>query len=185
MPAYIGLNLSPEEVASIKQLEKESYESGNMRQYKRCRAILTLGTTNIHKNEIAASLGVGRHSINLWIKSYLKKGVNGLRLGKCGGSKSRLSEEQLQKLSQIIEDGPQKYGFDTAIWTSPLVREVVIKEFNEKYDVSHIRRILERLGFSVQYPRFHLAKADYERQRSWIKNDYADIKKKPKKKMGW
>jgi len=183
MPARLELNLSESEIESLEKLEKESAARPDFRLYRRCRGILAVGFHKYRKSEVAKLLGVTRRVVIKWVKLYKADGIKGLELEKCGGSKARLTDDQKQRLSEIIENGPEAYGFDTAIWTSPIVREVVLTEFGIRYDVSHIRRILNMLGFSCQYPRIHLSKADHKKQKQWLENEYPAIKKKPARKM--
>lgn len=171
------LSLSESEIGALTKLEKECASRPNFRLYRRCRAILALGCHKVRKSEIATLLGVTKRMVINWVNLYKAYGIKGLELEKCGGSKARLIESQKQRLSEIIESGPEVYGLDTAVWTSPIVREVVLKEFGIRYDVSHIRRILNRLGFSFQYPRVHLSKADHEKQKHWLENEYPTVKK--------
>ncbi len=184
MPAPTSLLLSHSDFLAIRQLEQESLSQKNFRLYCRCRALIAFGYSNVRKRDVVLSLDITSQALNKWIRLFKKSGVNGSKLGTCGGSQSRLTKQQLESLSQIVLAGPEAYGYDTAIWTSPLVREVVIKEFGVKYDVSHIRRILNKLGFSVQYPRVHLSKANHKLQKKWIEAEYPDIKKKPTLKTG-
>lgn len=178
MGKKLNLSFSESEIDALMKLEKESVIRQDFRLYRRCRGLIAVGFHKSSKAEVAKILGVTKRTIDKWIRLYVDNGIKGLELGKCGGSKSRLTEAQRQQLSRIIEEGPQAYGYDTAIWTSPIVRDVVKKEFGIVYDVSHIRRILNKLGFSCQYPRVHLAKADQNRQKQWLKNEYPAIKKK-------
>jgi len=184
MSKGISLNLSESEVEALLKLEKESSCRSDFRLYRRCRAILAIGWHKVRQYEVARLLGVSKRMVINWVNLYKAEGLDGLELEKCGGSKARLNDDQKARLSEIIESGPEVYGLDTAVWTSPLVREVVVKEFGIKYDVSHIRRILDKLGFSCQYPRVHLSKADHKKQKQWLENEYPTIKKSQKAKRG-
>jgi transposase len=184
MQERLTLCLSDAEIEALMKLEKESAARPDFRLYRRCRGILAVGFHKYRKSEVAKLLGVTRRVVIKWVNLYKESGIKGLELEKCGGSKPRMNESQKQRLSQIIEDGPEAYGFDTGIWTSPIVRDVVFKEFGIHYDASHIRRILNKLGFSCQYPRVHLAKADYKRQKQWLENEYPAIKKSLRGKRG-
>lgn len=184
MGKRLDLSFSESEIDALMKLEKESASRQDLRLYRRCRGIIGVGFHKSSKTEVSKLLGVTKRMVNKWIKLYVEHGIKGLELGKCGGSKPRLTETQKQQLSRIIEAGPEAYGYDTAIWTSPIVRDVVQKEFGIVYDVSHIRRILNKLGFSCQYPRVHLAKADHERQKRWLETEYPAIKKSRRERWG-
>ncbi len=68
------------------------------------------------------------------------------------GRPSRLSDEQMKELVDIVEAGPEVSGLDTGVWTSPIITDLVRRRFGIKYHPSQIRRILHKLGFSIQYP---------------------------------
>lgn len=67
----------------------------------------------------------------------------------------------------MIIQGPCASGYETGIWTGPLVANLVKREFNVEYSVTQVRRILHELGFSVQYPK-KLSRADHALQEKWI-----------------
>lgn len=164
---------------ALRVLQKEAKAAGDMRLFFRCRALLIHGIKHWAKPLIAEVLGVTVQSINLWIRNYTKFGLEGLCDKPIPGPSPRLSINQKARLEEIIDAGPEKYGLDTGVWTSTIVREVVRKEFGVTYDSSHIRRLLNQLGFSIQYPRVHISKADKKCQKAWLKEEYPRIKKKP------
>jgi len=66
------------------------------------------------------------------------------------GTPPRLSVRQMKELSDVIEAGPEANGLDTDVWTSPIIADLVRRRFGIKYQPSRIRRILHKLGFSIQ-----------------------------------
>ena len=97
------------------------------------------------------------------------------------GRPSALSPDEIETLCGIIDSGPVAYGLDTGVWTSPLIRDVIVDEFRVKYHEGHVRKLLKEFGFSVQRPKRFLALADQQKRREWIKERYPKIKKKAKK----
>lgn len=65
-----------------------------------------------------------------------------------------------------------------------MVGEVIKKRFGVGMSLSQVRRTLRKLGFSVQYPRQRLSKADQERRRTWVEVELPAIKKKVREDDG-
>jgi len=80
-------------------------------------------------------------------------------------------------LDGVIDSGPIAYGFSTGVWTSPMIARVIEEEFEVRYHPGHVRKVLKRLGFSVQRPRRQLAKADPVEQDRWQRYTYPRLKK--------
>jgi len=152
--------------------------------YQRCKAILLLGEEKYSQSAVSVICDSPTRTIRTWVKRFRESGVSGLREKPKPGAKPRLNSSQQYALRMIILGTPEKYGLETGIWTALLVRTVIKREFGVTYDVSHVRRILHDLGFSVQFPRESLSKADLNKQLQWLHTTFPEIKKKPKKKEG-
>jgi len=72
------------------------------------------------------------------------------------------------------------YGWETGIWTSPLVRQVIAEEFGQDYHTRHVRKLLKELGYSLQRPTSRLVQADLKPQRKWVRHTYPNLKKSAK-----
>ena len=117
---------------------------------------------------IADNLGVTRGSVNRWLQWFDACGLDGLRTGDRPGRPPRLTTDQRSELVALIEAGPSACGFDTGIWTGPMIRELIRRQYSVTYHAHHIPRMLHALGFSVQRPRKRLARADAEKQEIWL-----------------
>ena len=124
------------------------------------------------------ALGVVRGSINRWLRWYNAMGAEGLRTGKSPGRSPRLTQDQRDQLSAIIDAGPHVGGFSTGIWTGPMVATLIKREFGIRYNHNYVPRLLHQLGFSVQRPRKRLARANAEAQAIWLRERFPRIKKK-------
>lgn len=129
--------------------------------------------------DTAAAIGVGYRTVQDWIHRFRKGGLPRLRKGPFEGGKSRLTDEQKRELSRIVEAGPQEAGLDTGVWTTSIVAKLVRDLFGISYHPDHVGRVLHRLGYSVQYPGRSLSKADENLQRTWLRDELPEIKKKP------
>ena len=128
--------------------------------------------------DIATQVQVRRGSVNQWLRWYDTMGSEGLRNRKAPGASPKLSAEQMGELADIVEAGPQAAGFDTGMWTGPMVGQVIRERFGVSYHNHHVPVLLHRLGFSVQRPRKRLSRADAALQEEWVKERLPAIKKK-------
>lgn len=130
--------------------------------------------------EIAHQLKVHRSTVPLWIEHWNTYGEEGLWEGERRGRPASLDEHQCQKLRGILDSGPVAYGLETGIWTSPLVSRIIHDEFRRAYHPGHVRKLLRRLGYSVQRPTTRLVQADPRQRRKWVRYTYPNLKKTPK-----
>ncbi len=151
---------------------------------KKIRALLLTGTAECTRREAAKFCEVEVRSIFRWQRQYVEGGLNGLKPLPRPGKKPMLEDEQRDELSKIIEAGPDAAGLDTGIWTARLVGELIRKRFGVSYSEGHVRKLLHKLGFSVQYPRKKLAKADLAAQEAWLKETLPAIREKVRSENG-
>lgn len=163
----------------LKKLYIRAKSKGDLAVWRRCKAVLEYlnGKSVI---AIANMLDAARSSVYEWLDFYDALGPDGLRTTKPPGAECRLSEKQQEELVKIIEAGPVAAGYNTGIWTGPMLGNLIRRRFGVAYHNHHIPRLLHKLGFSVQRPRKRLAKADAEAQEYWLRTKLPRIKKKPR-----
>jgi len=129
--------------------------------------------------ELAEEMGVSRGSVNRWLQWYESAGVEGLVTGKAPGPSSKLTDKQREELTNLIEAGPLAAGYQSGVWTGPMIGDLIEQQFGVRYHNHHVPRLLHQLGFSVQRPRKRLARADAQAQATWLKETFPKLKKKP------
>ena len=132
--------------------------------------------------QIARMLHVHRTRVHDWVRLWNDHGVDGLKEGHRCGRPAQLTAAQRLQLHDLIESGPVAYGLNTGVWTSPLIAALIAEEFGVAYHPGHVRRLLHRIGLSVQRPTTRLVQADPPAQRQWTRYTYPNLKKKPKPK---
>lgn len=128
--------------------------------------------------EIAGELGVTRGSVNRWLQWYDADHVEGLRTKIAEGPAPKLNNAERAELADMIERGPMASGYQSGVWTGPMIGDLIEQRFGVRYHNHTVPRILNELGFSVQRPRKRLARADVERQATWLRETLPRIKKK-------
>jgi hypothetical protein len=61
---------------------------------------------------------------------------------------------------------------------------VIHEEFGVDYHPGHVRKLLHRLGCSVQRPTTRLVQADPKAQNKWIRYTYPNLKKRQSRRRG-
>lgn len=160
---------------------KQAHADKAPRVAQRIHAII-LSLEKHGPTNIAQLLHVARSCVHEWINAWNQYGMEGLLEGHRSGRRPRLTEENKQRLCDIVDSGPVAYGLQTGVWTSPIIADVIEEEFEVNYHPGHVRRILRNIGLSVQRPTKKLAAADPKEQNRWIRYTQPKLKKKPEKK---
>ena len=98
-------------------------------------------------SEVARMLHVHRSTVHSWITLWNEYGKDGLLEGHRSGRPPRLTQEDREQLRDIVESGPLAYGFNTGVWTSPIVAQVIEEEFQVDFHPGHVRKLLKAIGF--------------------------------------
>ena len=179
-----GIRLTARQIRDLEGARLEAQEAKDFEFDRRLRALLLVGRDMYTQPVAATMLEMSASAITYWVMYFRSGGVDSLRTGKAPGAQPKLDPAQLPALKQMVVDGPEACGFDTGVWDSKLVKKLILSEFGVKYSTSQIRRILRKLGFSVQYPKRVFARADEKAQKTWLLTEYPKIKKKRRPKAG-
>jgi transposase len=167
----------------LKALREQAYADGASRVVTRLEAIMQSlqGKTT---GQIAQLLQADRTRVHAWVVAWNAQGPEGLWEGHRSGRPPELDASAQKRLADIVGSGPVAYGLNTAVWTSPLLAQVISEEFAVDYHPGHVRQLLGKLGFSVQRPTTRLVQADPLKRRRWMRYQYPNHKKKltPKKR---
>ena len=164
----------------LKQLDEfilEAQLKNDLGEWRRGRAVRAY-IDKRKVTDIAAECGVTRGSVNRWLQWYDADHIDGLRTRIAEGPAPKLTDEQREALTIIIELGPMQAGYQSGVWTGPMIGDLIEQRFGVRYHNHHVPRLLHQLRFSVQRPRKRLARADLARQATWLRDTLPRIKKK-------
>ena len=171
---------------TTKRLEKtisKALELNNMRLFKISKSLLMVAK-GLPITDIAKEFQVSGRIIYNWIMRFIYERFSWL----CSfhyqgrGAKSKLTNKQKDALYDFVVGGPEKYGFDCGVWNSPMIAEVIWREFKVLYNPRYLCRLLKTLGLSFQKAAFKADRTeDNEKKRKeWIENTWPEILKKAK-----
>ena len=168
---------TPAALRALGRFVEAAEKRGDLDCWRRGRAVL--GYIDERRVvDLAVEAGVTRGSVNRWLQWYEALGIEGLVTGVPPGPSPRLSAAQRTELTSIVEGGPLAAGYQSGVWTGPMIGDLIEQRFGVRYHNHHVPRLLQQLGFSVQRPRKRLARADVEAQEYWLRVRFPAIKKK-------
>ncbi len=168
-------------IGNLKTLRREAHADKSPKVALRIQSIM-LSLKKHSVSDIARLLQVHRSSVHSWIQNWNIHGKEGLYEGHRCGRPAALTEKDKDQLRDIVDSGTVAYGLQTGVWTSPIVAQIIENEFAVSYHPGHVRKLLKKMGFSVQRPTTKLMQADPKRQNKWTRYTYPNLKKKPGRK---
>lgn len=111
------------------------------------------------------------------MKRVREGGLEALRTRTGGGPEPKISEEELQKLPEFLEAGPEAYGFRGDVWTRARVGAVIEEEFGVSYSDVHVGRLLKKIGWSRQKPAERASQREEAEIEEWEEETWPEIKK--------
>ncbi len=158
----------------------------NLKLYKLIWTLLLIHEKQDYQ-EVADLLRVSERTISERLKRFIVEGFSWL----CGhhyqgrGRKSKLNKAQKKKLYELVAAGPEAAGFDSGIWTSGLIVELIQREFKVTYNPRYLCELLKKIGLSYQKASFVIDKTDEEayqqKREEWEKVAWPSILKQAKK----
>lgn len=169
----------------INRLEQEltiSERNNNLRLYKKISCLLMI-SQGMNFKAIAERLKIHPRSVYNWLKRFIVRKFSWL-LGKHyknRGKKSKLTTEQKKELYKIVENGPEASGFDSGVWTTAMIVEVVNDKFGVKYTPTYMAKLLKSIDLSYQKAKFQSDKLDEDehkrKRRVWDTQTWPEILK--------
>jgi transposase len=178
------LNLSKSKQEILLNKLEQSRKNGDLREYTRIASILSFAE-GYSVNQVAEIFRVTIGAVYKWLKNYIAYGLSGIIDKKIPGRPSKLTKKQRRKLANLIDKGPEAYGFTSACWRSPMIQEIILVEFGKFYSARYLSQLLKNMGYSYQKAAFVAAKQDEEKRAAWLADIWPSILKRAKDKKGY
>jgi hypothetical protein len=95
-----------------------------------------------------------------------------------------LTPKQKKRLTDLLDAGPRVVGFETACWTSVIIRVLIWREFGVLYNRHDVCTLLHNLGFSFQKARFVSDHLDEAKPQAWLRDKWPAILRAAKRRQG-
>jgi transposase len=143
---------------------------------------LGLFRKGLSQADIARQLRVSRAAVCQWLKKAKRKGKVALRRKPRPGRPPKLTDDQRDKLVQLLARGAEHAGYATQLWTAERIQRLVVEQFGSRYHVNHIPKLLRQCGWSYQRPTGRAVERNDVEVRRWVREEWPRIKKKPASK---
>ena len=118
--------------------------------------------------DVAATLGLRDATVYGWVKLFKDRGADALLAKPIPGRPSKLTEDQARQLyATLLGKDPRQLGFDFALWTRWMVRDLIKRLFEVDLTEQSVGRLLRRLGMSPQRPITRAYEQDSDAVRHW------------------
>lgn len=105
-----------------------------------------------------------------WVHRFEKSGIEGLKDKPKSGRIAKLTEENRRELYNVLQDNrPDEYGYNTATWNGPILRDYIKKQYHVEYKKAQIYNLLKQLGFTYQKGKPQYPEADEQKREEFKK----------------
>jgi transposase len=129
--------------------------------------------------EVAATVGCSKSSASRWQQAWKSSGTAALRPKRHPGPPPKLNHQQQQRLLAALRQGTRHWGYASAGWTGPLVRDLIRRLFGVQFHVDYVGTLLHKLGWSPQKPERRARERKERAIARWHRDHWPRLKKEP------
>jgi transposase len=131
---------------------------------------------------VIAALGMNPRSIYRWIALYRTGGEAALKARALKGATPKLKGPQLMWIRKtIIGKSPLQLGFEFALWTREMVRDLIKRKYGVRLHIVSVGRLLRKIGLTVQKPLHRAFQQNPILIQSWLESEFPKIKAQAKR----
>jgi len=143
----------------------------------RRRRALALLKSGLSLNEVARRVQCFASSVMRWRNAWRRRGAEALKVGASPGRPVKLKAAQRRPLLRLLLKGPLAHGYNTNVWTTARIAEVIRSEFGVSYHRAHIGRLMHSLNWSHQKPEKRAVERNEEAIERWKQKEWPRVKK--------
>jgi transposase len=138
---------------------------------------LALLKSGLSLNEVARRIQCVASSVMRWRNAWRRRGAEALKVGSSPGRPLKLKAAQRRRLLRLLLKGSLAHGYNTNVWTTARIAEVIRLEFGVRYHRDHIGRLMHRLNWSHQKPEKRAIERNDEEIERWKQKEWPRVKK--------
>lgn len=140
-------------------------------------AVCAINEKNFNPDDVSDMLGVSRSSIYDWLHRYATDGYEGLETRKAPGTPPLITEKMDEWLSDtVLIKTPESFGYDTPLWTSDILAELLKRHFGVTVGGAAVTRHLKELGLSYQKPCYYAKEQNPANLKNFVEEKFIKIK---------
>ena len=144
--------------------------TNNKKEYRRLLAILQKVEGRSYV-DIANEHGVSSRSVQRRVAAYIKKGIDGVRMKKPGGSKSSITDENKEIILSALFNDPHLFGYLRNTWSLRSLARCLTDKPDIPISFKHLQRITKDMGIRCKRPKLELLHGeDYEQGKKRVDN---------------
>ena len=122
-------------------------------------------------SQVGASAGFTKAAVTGWVKTVDEKGFDALRPQQRPGRPSKLTEQQLKEIDEVLQKDPKEHGFK--VWDGPSLSKYIKDTFGIDLGVRACQKLLHKMGFALIRPQMYpsLGNPDNEARDAFKKSN--------------
>src|SRR5215813_243096 len=161
---------------------QQAYASGSLKLVQRIHALLALAQGQSVR-EVAEMLSLGAQTVRDYRNQYLFKGMVSLVYKAPPGGPSKLTKTQRQQLAEWLKARPQDSGYTSGCWNTPMIQDLIQRQFGVAYHPHYLCTLLKNMGFSYQKARFVSDHLNEAKRLEWRQTRWPKILRQAKQKQ--
>lgn len=132
-----------------RELLQKSLKNNLRPEYSRRIKIMLLADEGQSQNKICKTLGCSQETARYWIK-IAQTGQAHNWDDRPRGRPKTVNQEYLDRLKELVNNSPSKYGYSFKRWTAQYLNRHLTKELGIEFSDCHVNRLLKQMGLSTK-----------------------------------
>lgn len=149
-----------------RRIERLSRRTQDKTTFRRCQIVLRMARGE-SKAQVARALSCDVSTVSRTVAAFRQQGESSVLRKVSPGRPRKLTEEQVKRLDETVEQEPRELGKNHSNWSS----KTLIKQLDLPVHPVTVQRYLKRLGWGWRRPRHRIASPDprYRVKRRYLR----------------
>jgi transposase len=146
--------------------------------FMRIMAVNAIRVLGQSPEDIAVAYNFDRSCIYRWLKQYDEGGFDALESKMPPGAEPLITRETDEWMKQtVLNSTPVEFGYDTNLWTCPVLAELLAQKFGVTVSDSAVRLHLKAMGLTCQKPEYQDVKRNEQEIEHFLNDKFPRIQR--------
>jgi transposase len=146
--------------------------------YFRKLAVCAIRKKRFSPEIVSEILGFSRSSVYEWLDKFDRGGYEALETHTAPGAEPKVTPEIEEWIKDVVlESTPMDHGYDTVLWTSKILVELIWQEFGVSVKGNTVSMHLKNIGLSYQKPRYRPVEQDPQEVENFLNIKFPKIQR--------